>query len=55
MKKFDYFVPCFYDFVKVNQPNQHIELKTSDKYSEEYLRRAKEANPNVKILPRVFV
>ena len=30
-------------------------MKTSDKYSEDYLKRVKEANPDVKILPRMFV
>ena len=62
MKKFDYFIPCFYDLKKDMKPSEHItvhfhttQMKTSDKYSEEYLKRAKEANPNVKILPRMFV
>ena len=30
-------------------------MKKSDKISEEYLQRVKEANPAVKILPRMFV
>lgn len=32
-----------------------IKLRVSDKFSDEYVQRAKDANPNVKILPRVFV
>lgn len=24
LKKFDYFIPCFYDFVKKHQPQEHI-------------------------------
>lgn len=30
-------------------------MVTSEHYSEDYLKRVKEANPNVKIIPRVFV
>lgn len=26
MKKFDYFIPCFYDIKKVMQPSPHIEV-----------------------------
>jgi len=30
-------------------------MDTSDKYSEDYLKRAREINPNIKITPRVFI
>lgn len=32
-----------------------MQLKTSDKYSDDFLRQIKEGNPNVKILPRLYV
>ena len=57
MKKFDYFVPCYYDLKKHRtlEGNESVELDTSEHYSEEYLQRAKEANPNILITPRIYV
>jgi hypothetical protein len=55
-------VPCYYDLTKNRQTNEEtnetvetVQLDTSQHYSEEYLTRAREANPNVKIVPRVYV
>ena len=56
MKKFDYFVPCYYDFKKeIKDGVESVVLDTSKHYSEEYLVRVKEANPQVQIIPRLFV
>ena len=30
-------------------------MKISEKYSDEYLQKAKEVNPKIKILPRMYV
>jgi len=54
IKKFEYFVPCYYDLEKGRDPDS-IELKTSEHYSEEFLHKIKAGNPNVKILPRLYV
>ena len=55
LNKFDYFVPCYYDLKKIMQPEPHIQLITHSEYDEEYLKRVKEINPKIKIVPRVYV
>ena len=30
MKKFDYFIPCFYDFRKNREPEEHIEVRVGN-------------------------
>lgn len=56
LKKFDYLVPCYYDLRKHREnETETVVIDTSKEYSEEYLKRALEIHPNVKIIPRIFV
>ena len=48
-------MPCYYDLKKVMKPEEHIEMFTHEKYSEDYLKKAKEINPKIKIVPRMYV
>lgn len=54
IKKFDYFSPCYYDLEKDFDKNS-IKLKVSEEYNEDFLLKIKEKNPNISILPRVYV
>ena len=51
-KKFDYVSPCWYD---LTFSSDHILIENDKLYNETFVTLLRQANPNVKILPRVYV
>lgn len=51
-QKFDYVSPCWYD---LTYKSDHVVLENENLYNETFVKLLKEANPKIKLLPRVYV